>query len=259
MLQNEILLPLPQLAPLSRPLIDRLIYHLVDTTSVQEAVSRYPDAVSNLIRVLPDVRNRVFSIMDPVVRDGHLSTGTFLSRVKEFSPAQARPTDQLISFWRSRGIVKPGTRGTVNAQDVAGVLVVRLLLPQVTRNWLPPEIPVWEPDWWCWRQDALGVSPIPYAVPFSGDVPGSSLLWTVWPGATWNQGWVRIAGGAMYVPPVTGQDMIQVAEHWHIRLDPTSKTRLLSLQDYSDNTGVIHQLWMQIMQHIPLQHLNTPS
>lgn len=246
-------IPLPALAPLSEPLIAQLVHQFIGSRSVVDALRRFPQGLGWLLQAIGPRREQVARDLDRIVRTDGLTVSQFIELLRATSPPTARPTVQLLSPWRGRGILEPRRHGFLEAQRAAAVLLARSLVPTATRNWLPDEIAPREPIWWCWRQDGP-TSPITICpVPLPPDLPPSALLWVPWAGAAWLPNWSPIATGALYGGRIrTLQALVEAAQIWHLSFDAGARTDLEASDDPNATELAAQQFWIRLVSPIVL-------
>ena len=151
-------------------------------------------------------RTSVYTYMEPFVmseqkqRQTHASirrapmtidTGWLISSLA-LNPVSKRPIPlPTLSDWHKRGLLRYRSWGFPDFHSAAALLLMRMLNPR-PRGWLPSNMSVQEPDWWCWRQDAPEQPTLPCPYPLPPEVPDSALLWTPWSGAAWDDDWVQL-------------------------------------------------------------------
>ncbi|MDP9311655.1 MAG: hypothetical protein M3R24_12375 [Chloroflexota bacterium] len=219
--------PLPAFAPLCKPMVFQLLYYHANTRSALEAITRYPALQEQLLQEIADLRPHVYADIAPLVAAGRLTTQVFVDLLRSASPSGSKPTEQLVSFWRSRGVLHMDRRGYPDPQSVAAILLARRIASRAQRGWLPAEIPPSEPDWWCWRQDGPAASLQICPIPLPANLPPSAVIWTVWAGARWLPNWIEVDGGVVYVPDTTESATVETAlGAWQLPIDDDVRTAL---------------------------------
>ncbi|MDP9314412.1 MAG: hypothetical protein M3R24_26630 [Chloroflexota bacterium] len=219
--------PLPAFAPLCKSMVFQLLYYHVGTRSALEAITRYPEVQEQLLQEIADLRPQVYADIAPLVAAGRLTTQAFVDLLRAASPVTSKPTEQLVSFWRSRGVLHMDRRGHPDPHSVAAILLARRIASRAQRAWLPAEIEPSEPRWWCWQQDNPEASVQLCPFPLPADIPSSALVWTMWSGASWLPSWVEVAGGVLYVPDAIEPAGVETAlGAWQQPIDDDVRTVL---------------------------------
>jgi hypothetical protein len=199
----------PFFAPLSVPMIERAVSSQEEdgpsssSLNLQEVVSTFAARYARLRQRLVPSREETFELMRPAVAANQFNTDWMLNTLTKYTPNRGpeRPLSaQALSRWRESGAIVYRGDNVPDTDNGAAVIVLRRLIPQRERGWLPSP-PRGEkranyfsgqPLWWAWRQDSPSSPIIPCPVPLSKDIPARSLLWTDWLGAAWKPAWIRI-------------------------------------------------------------------
>lgn len=237
-------------------MVFQLIYHQVGTRSALEAITRYPTVLDQLLLDVSDHRFHVYQDITPLVTSGRFTTQAFVDLLRTASPPISKPTEQLISFWRSRGVLRMDRRGYPDPDCAAAILMARRIANQAQRGWLPAEIEPSEPRWWCWRQDSP-TGRIQYCpFPFPEDLPAQTLLWTVWSGAAWLAGWEVVEGGAWYVPSTLMPALVMAAlDAWQQPLENDLRTALRVLSSDEVGRALARQTWIAAMTPLVVSYI----
>lgn len=98
-----------------------------------------------LLRDIRPLRQAVFEDMDPLVRQGRLTTAWLSEKLLEATPARVEREKKLrtavsrstLSGWEERGLVEFGGRNSPDPDVAAALRIARLLEKKRLRNWLP--------------------------------------------------------------------------------------------------------------------------
>ena len=192
----------PFFAPLSKP----MWMHALECLEDAALLPPMQKAASTLRSRLTQLRQETFELMQPIVRNGELTTPWMLKTLAQYTPKEdkARHSETLsketASQWRKIGLVHYAEYNTPDPDSGAALIVLRRLISHKARFWLPSPPKeqrmhyfTEEPRWWCWRQDSPDSPVVPCPVPLpSDDLPASALLWTDWLGAAWKPEWMKI-------------------------------------------------------------------
>lgn len=204
------ILTIPLYAPLSRPMVEHLI--MLECQQYRRAVlSSWPTREKIWQHVLECVerdRADVCEYMDVFVLDDMKRASEegrersfpddawILEQLAAYTPENVKMTQKALEGWQARNILRrEQPRGRWRLDDVAALLIMRLVNTTHQKAWLPPEIPPDEPRWWAFGKDAPDgpVQSIP--IPLQGAESNAPLLlWTPRIGASWDGQWQRIAG-----------------------------------------------------------------
>ena len=215
-------------APLSRPMVEHLV--LLECQQYRRAViSSWPAREEVWERVLERVqraRTDVCEYMDVLVQDD-------IKQANEKGRERAFPDDewileQLAAYppyaqfkkkgledWQSRNILRKAYPGSSRwkLDDVAALLIMRLVNTTHQKGWLPSEIPPDEPRWWAFGKDAPDGSVQPIPIPLQGGEEKPCFLWTPRIGASWDNRWQRHHGiSVCWSRPFKHVDEVAV---WH--------------------------------------------
>lgn len=98
-----------------------------------------------------------------------------------------------LATWSKRGLLRMTRHGLPERANAVAIILMRRLLPDAQRDWLPASRDATEPPWWCYelRPD----EPEPAIVPITAPVAG--LRVTLWSGAAQAAlgTWIALAGG----------------------------------------------------------------
>jgi hypothetical protein len=112
-----------------------------------------------------------------------------LEVLEGYTPGGIRNSKKSLEDWQAKNIVRrEQPRGRWRIDDVAAMLIMRMVNKTHQRGWLPEEkIEEDEPRWWCYGK-APGASILPVPLPLQAcDAP--LFLWTYQLGATWSPEW----------------------------------------------------------------------
>lgn len=201
------------------------------TNLLEEETGFTQEEWDTLLRDLRPLRQAVFEDMDPLVRQGRLTT-VWLS--EKLAPVQAEPQQRprtgvsrsTLSGWEERGLVEFGGRNSPDPDVAAALRIARLLDKKRLRNWLPSSMArtvdraldaraqvegaeaqemlneavqsVSTSTWLlCWRQDPplRAGMPLPEAaaspIPLPPGLAKATLLVSPWQGLLWRPNWLR--------------------------------------------------------------------
>lgn len=204
------ILMFPLYAPLSRPMVEHLI--LLECQQYRRAViSSWPEREEIWQRVLERVaraRTDVCEYMDIFVRDdikraqeegaerSFPGDNWILDQLAAYAPTNAKMTQKALEGWQARNILRrEQARGLWRLDDVAALLIMRIVNVTHQKAWLPSEIPENEPRWWAFGKSAPDAPVEEVPIPLAG-VENSTplLLWTPRIGASWAGEWQRHYG-----------------------------------------------------------------
>lgn len=222
-------LMLPLCAPLSRPMVEHVVVLELQRYR-RAALSKWPEREEVWQRVVERVaraRADVCEYMDVFVADdikrtqeeGHErqfpDDGWILEQLAAYAPANARMTQKALEGWQARNILcREQVRGRWRLDDVAALLIMRIVNVTHQKGWLPSDIPEGEPRWWAFGKNApdapIEETPIP-AQRIKDNPP--LFLWTPRIGASWHGEWQRLAGVSVrWSRPFANADELAV---WH--------------------------------------------
>lgn len=197
----QIPLNMPSLAPLPSPIVFHLLKQqrkLLSKTVRTISQDEIDHAVWSLLETkVHEKRPVVYTLMDFILQAEKPSSETYLSTtwlrqmLAAHTPGGKTIPLQTFSLWRERKLLRYRERGHPDADSAAALLLARMVDERI-RNWLPTTIEENEPNWWCWQQDAPENPPVPCPVPLPDHLPSSTLLWTPWAGAAWDEHWLKI-------------------------------------------------------------------
>ncbi|HEU4322166.1 MAG TPA: hypothetical protein VFS21_03370 [Roseiflexaceae bacterium] len=200
-------LDFPRVAPLSPALLDHVVQLRTPrsptpsrlTEEARQRAARDVSAAQEGIRkqVVAEVPALREAVMRQLEEEGQgrggISPMSFLRLVYGEGSANQRA---LIADWQTAGLLGERQPGEPIAPErAAAILIVRRLLADRRRGWLPQSVPP-VPAWWCWRQDGPDQPWQLCPVPLPADLPAGALLWTPWTGASWSGLWTRLDEGA---------------------------------------------------------------
>jgi hypothetical protein len=215
-------------APLSRPMVEHLVLLELQPRYRRRAAASWPkreDVWQCIVERVERARADVCEYMDVFVADdikraqeegrerSFPSDEWILEQLAAYTPDNVKMTQKALEGWQARNILRrEQARGLWRLDDVAALLIVRIVNVTHQKGWLPTEIPPDEPRWWAFGKGAPDAPvqevPIPLA---GGDVP--LLLWTPRIGASWDSRWQRHHGiSVRWSRPFTDADEIAV---WH--------------------------------------------
>jgi hypothetical protein len=222
------ILMFPLYAPLSRPMIEHLV--LLECQQYRRAViSSWPEREEIWKRVLERVtraRTDVCEYMDIFVRDdikraqegaerAFPDDNWILDQLAAYSPANIKMTQKALEGWQARNILRrEQARGLWRLDDVAALLIMRIVNVTHQKAWLPSEIPPDEPRWWAFGKDAPDAPIQSIPIPLAGGEGNPPLfLWTPRIGASWDSQWQRHHGiSVRWSRPFVSADEVAV---WH--------------------------------------------
>jgi hypothetical protein len=185
---------LPAFAPLNAPMIAHLVAHVLRCS---------PELLLTDAQI---ARSAVYNDIAPLVANGSLTVGTFLSLLRaSASPRrmhrrghvyEVQSTKATIDCWRGKHLLRMQSRGRPHPQSVAAILIARRISQDRVIGWLPARLEEATPHWWCWRQDSPDAAPRPCPLPLPANLTDSTLLWTPWRGAAWEADWIDIGDGS---------------------------------------------------------------
>jgi hypothetical protein len=122
-----------------------------------------------------------------------------LEQLAAYTPANTKMTPKALEGWQARNILRrEQARGRWRLDDVAALLIMRIVNLTHQKGWLPSEIPEDEPRWWAFGKAAPDASTQEVPIPLAGVENNPPLfLWTPRIGAAWSGDWQRIAGASV--------------------------------------------------------------
>jgi hypothetical protein len=177
-----------EVAPLPIPLAAHLFQHMkikdprcTDSLFLQEIAEKrqytylYMDSF---------VRNRDHSSSPRHLRFSTQWTRTTLGR---YSPTKKPIPSKTFNHWLSNGMLRSERKGQPTPDSVAAIIILRMIIEG--KRLLPSGMAKDEAPWWCYAQQTKE-SPI-QCIPITAisDLPSQTLLWTSWPGASWDPSW----------------------------------------------------------------------
>jgi hypothetical protein len=159
--------------------------------------------------LLPDVANarqRVFALLDPVVREGHLTARWLIDTLY---PPPLTPYPDRLREWKEENFLRFDQNGEPEPQTVAAILLQRELDSRKRKLPHPRSQPR---SYSCFRYETPGSGPISYELPFApvdashpsflkpipAEEPLPYILSTPWKGASWGDpAWIAYEEGAV--------------------------------------------------------------
>ena len=145
--------------------------------------------------------------------DGDLASMRITSRVLRELTGIAPAT---LAAWRRRGLLVRQRHGLPDRANAVAIILMRRLLPDAHRDWLPAGLSAAESSWWCVQVsgDTGDLVPVPVTS------PGTGTRVTRWTGAAHipDAGWVALPdGGAAHLAGTTAQALNQaqrIRDRW---------------------------------------------
>lgn len=204
------ILTIPLCAPLSRPMVEHLV--LLELQPYRRAVaSSWPAPEEMQHRVLERVQHAradVCEYMNVFVQDDikHVQEegrersfpddAWILEQLAAYAPDNMKMTPKALEGWQARNILRrEQPRGRWRLDDVASLLIMRLVNTTHQKAWLPPEISPDEPRWWAFGKVAPDGPVQSVPIPLQGaETEPPLFLWTPYIGASWDGQWQRHYG-----------------------------------------------------------------
>lgn len=199
----------PAFAPLSVPMANHLL--LLQVREYRRRPSMRPTSEEMMQTVLEKIcqaRTLVYEYVRPFVladkkRQLRGENRIFpqaewlLETLAHYTPGLLRNSTETLDFWQKRGLLRrEKTRGLFEMTSVAALLIARLAEGKLKRNWLPSVLEADEPSWWCYGRSSPDAPLQAIPVPISLSLPASTVVWTPWQGAIWEEGqWQIVVGG----------------------------------------------------------------
>lgn len=241
----------PLLAPLPLPIAEHLLERFNDKKSTSSI------AWDRLIKEVEQKRDIAFIYMSPFVETSQFSTGWFLETLAMHSKDKRLVPPQTFSNWHTRGLIRYEQHGLPDTDSAAALFITRMI-DLGKRKWLPSVMKKEEPWWWCWRQDAPQMQPVPCPVPLvSASLKPETLLWTPWAGAAWRPEWLSLGSGLgairFYGVQKRGRHVQWTLSYEHLTLWCPS----LSERDYPHLLVRKQDIYKQSVEEMRLQMLQT--
>lgn len=202
----------PAFAPLPIPIANHLL--LLQERQYRRRPSLRPQSQEMIQIVLEKIcqaRTLVYEYLRPFVmadkkRQLRGESRTFpqpewlLETLSHYTPGLVRNSTETLDFWQKKGLLRrEKTRGLLEITSVAALLMARLVEEKLQRNWLPSLLETSEPHWWCYGcgSPVAPLQAIPVPIPSS--FPASTIVWTPWQGAIWEEDRWQIVVGEDYL------------------------------------------------------------
>ncbi len=199
----------PAFAPLPVPIANHLL--LLQERQYRRRPSMRPASEEMIQTVLDNIcqaRTLVYEYLRPFVmadkkRQQRGEGRAFphvewlLETLAQYSPGLVRNSTETLDFWQKKGLLRrEKTRGLLEITSVAALLIARLAEGKLQRNWLPSLLEADEPHWWCYGRTSPDAPLQAIPVPIAPSFPSSTIVWTPWQGAIWEEDqWQIIVGG----------------------------------------------------------------
>lgn len=199
----------PAFAPLPVPIANHLL--LLQERQYRRRPSMRPSSEEMIQTVLENIRRAralVYEYLRPFVladkkRQQRGESRTFpqaewlLETLAQYTPGLVRNSVETLDFWQKKGLLRrEKTRGLLEITSVAALLMARLAEGKLQRNWLPSLLEADEPHWWCYGRISPDASLQTVPIPIPPSFPASTVVWTPWYGATWEEEqWQIVVGG----------------------------------------------------------------
>ncbi len=223
------ILMLPLCAPLSRPMVEHLImlelqrYRRTARSAWPEREEVWQRIVERVARARADVCEYMdYFVLDDVKhvqeegRERSFPNDEWiLEQLAVYTPDNTKMTPKALEGWQARNILRrEQARGLWRLDDVAALLIMRIVNVTHQKGWLPTEIPEDEPRWWSFGKSAPDAPTQEVPIPLAGVENNPPVfLWTPRIGATWADNWQRISGVSVrWSRPFKHADEIKV---WH--------------------------------------------
>ncbi len=196
-------------------------------------------ALQSLLPEVTSVRQRVFDLLDPLVRHAQLTKRALLDILY---PAPLTPYPARLYDWWNEHFLLFDAQGNPEPQSTAAILIQRELDPRKRKLPLSRSAPH---SFFCWRQDAPGRQPVAYELPLVSiddtsdppilqprpePSPWTYVLSTVWKGVSWDDpDWLISDEGAIrWVGEPTEDELAQwlSSQAWE-RLSIQGETELV--------------------------------
>ena len=232
MSQSPVTEAYPTLAPLSSETV-----HFVFENRYREAIDQQPItspqqatqvAQSVWLELEHDInekRQKTFEVLNSVIIHSERESVTsnwLRTNLPLYAPQQGQPISaQTLLTWERQGVLRKSARNALEIHSVAELVIMRMLTNR-ERGWLPNTMNqvAW---WWCWSQDSPTSPMVPCPYPLPTNLSPSTLLWTPWLGACWDdaswlqlqyQGCIRFAGRSEKKGQVLATIQREDLEHW---------------------------------------------
>jgi hypothetical protein len=189
-----------EVAPLPPPLADHLYTYWVKqkkkdmSTKKNNSIERKP----LFLREVAEKRRDVYLCMDSFVRNRddssspygvRFSTQWMRQELGRYTPTRKPISPKTWEYWLAAGFVRSERKGCPAPDPSAALYIVRMMLKgkYVLRGSMNAH-----ETWWCYAQESpeqelrcISMAEIAHLHPHT-------LLWTPWPGASWDARWVLI-------------------------------------------------------------------
>jgi hypothetical protein len=144
---------------------------------------------------MSEKRETAFEVMDdfarnrfePVSPELRLSTNWLTAALAAYDPLGTMP-ESTFKNWQKRGIIRMESHGKPEPANAAAVLTMRML-DRRKENIFPDTLASGEPGYWCAVVEAPSRPPEVIPVEQIPLLPPSSIVWTPWAGAAWQERW----------------------------------------------------------------------
>jgi hypothetical protein len=194
--------------------------HIAPRHALEEETGYSLQEWAALLRDIEAIRQNVFMVMDPIVRQKQLTIDWLSAYLREVSPQRGQGRRGLsrttLWRWQKLGLLDFEESDRLNPDAVATILIARLADTKRSKNWLYAESGVsgeqisqgrqsplslgfqTRTRLVCWRQDQPGAKGapssalVPIQLPPPAGLRPATLLVSPWQGLLWRAQWRRI-------------------------------------------------------------------
>ncbi len=199
----------PEFAPLPRPFLVHLLSQQTRYLDLPTHLFKTPSSpaaffLEQLWQQFNYCRNTTYTYLSPFAiaerleKNKHLTTRWLQETIATCHPLHKAgkgnwedfvPSMQTVSDWYGRGLFRKEKWGTPKGNSASAIIIMRSMITK-ERGWLPAEMSMEESDFWVWGIGPGESIPMPYPYPPPSTLPSNTLLWSPWPLASLDEGWV---------------------------------------------------------------------
>lgn len=185
-----------EVAPLPIPLATHLFLYIQSRAQSRDSLD---DVMTQFLQEVAEKRRDTYLVMDSFVRNReysqsprHLrfSTQWIRTTLGQYSPDKKEIPSKTFNHWLSVGFIRSERKGQPTPDSSAALCALRMIIEG--KKLLPHSMSRDEPPWWCYA--LASPSGVIRRVPITEipRLPPQTLLWTPWPGASWDATWLLV-------------------------------------------------------------------